>query len=578
MRVAITGLGAHASVGGDVASIWDSVLKGRTGIGRISRFDATGYESPFAAEIRGGDAGLIEHAVIAAREAWTHAGLRPCAAAVITGTSAGPIRARGDRAAVTRHDAIAAAVATAVGASGAQITASTACASGNVALGLARELIRSGRAEVVLTGGADAFAELRYAGFHALGAIAPGPCAPFSTPEGMTLGEGAAFLVIESLEHARARGATVLALLSGYGGSADGHHATAPDPRGAGMARAMDAALADAELRADDISLYNAHGTGTASNDAAEWQAMLRVFGARARTIPATAPKSIFGHTFGGAGALEAILSVLAIRDQRVPPTPTFAGLEGRSNDGPGGLSAAARTAEVRHVLSHNAAFGGANAAVIISAVPALEHATMQRRAVYLHAVATATPDDPLLSRLPVRGLDPIARATIAAIARAAKDAHVELGRRGHERCGCFSSVIERPAASTQLYEDAFYDRGPLSVSPEAFSRTVMCAAAGAATRVLGLRGPTATLSSGSGGGAQAVGVAAMLLAHRNDADAYFAGEASDERATFAYLSTTPATDAIPLDARTIDALILANAATPEPLHAQLAALIAKLS
>src|SRR5262245_1251122 len=183
------------------------------------------------------------------------------------------------------------------------------------------------------------------------------------------------------------------------------------------MARSLSAALADAQLQPSQIELYNAHGTGTPSNDAAEWQAMLRVFGERARSIPVTAPKSIFGHTFGAAGALEAVLSVLAIRESVVPPTPTF---DGFAIDGPRGINPAAVPAKIAHVLSHNSAFGGANATVAISARGAAR--SKGARPVRVAATASATADDPILAKHPVRALDPIARAMIAAILRAAHD------------------------------------------------------------------------------------------------------------------------------------------------------------
>lgn len=530
MRAAITGLGAYASIGRDARSIWAAVLEGKTGIGSISRFDASIYASQVAAEIRDGE-GPIAYAIAAAREAFAHAQLAHADStariALVVGTSAGPVRARFESGDHTRHDAVAARVAEALKINGARITVSTACASGNVALGIARELIIGGHADVVLAGGSDALMEIRFAGFHALGAISPQACAPFSTSRGMSLGEGAAFLAIEAERHAVARGAPILAELSGYGSSADGFHATAPDPRGQGMARSLSAALDDAQVQASQIELYNAHGTGTPSNDAAEWQAMLRVFGERARSIPMTAPKAIFGHTFGAAGALEAVLSVFAIREGVVPPTPT---IEGFAIDGPHGINAAAVPAKIAHVVSHNAAFGGANATVVISARGGSARSASGARPVRVAATASASPDDAILGKLPVRALDPIARAMIAAILRAAKDAGFELGRRSHDRVGLYAGVLERPATSTRIYEDGFYDRGALDVSPEAFSRTVMCAPAGAAARVLALRGPTATLSS------RPVEIASMMLAQRGDADAIFAGDASDEGATFSLL------------------------------------------
>ena len=200
----------------------------------------------------------------------------------------------------------------------------TACSSSATAIGYAADRIRLGHVDVALAGGAEGLTRLTYAGFGCLRATAPGdePCRPFDAErKGLTLGEGAAVLVLEDYERARARGATILAVVAGWGITADAHHMTAPHPEGEGAARAMRMALDDAKLSADAIGYVNAHGTGTPHNDAAETLAIKRVLGARAPSVPVSSIKSMVGHTLGAAGAIEAVASVLSLARGFLPPT-----------------------------------------------------------------------------------------------------------------------------------------------------------------------------------------------------------------------------------------------------------------
>jgi 3-oxoacyl-[acyl-carrier-protein] synthase II len=256
---------------------------------------------------------------------------------------------------------IAAHVAREVGFGGPVTMIPTACAAGNYAIAHAFDLLRSGRADVMLAGGADAFSRITYSGFSRLGAIAPERCQPFDkNRKGMIPGEGAGVLVLEPLEKARARGAHIYAEVAGYGLSCDAHHMTAAHPEADGAVRAMERALADAGLRPDDVSYISAHGTGTPTNDRLETLAAQRVFGASTRT-PMSSIKSMIGHTMGAASAIEAAVCSLAVATGRIPPTMNLEEPDGDLDYVPN----QAREHGVRVAMNNAYAFGGNNASVL---------------------------------------------------------------------------------------------------------------------------------------------------------------------------------------------------------------------
>ena len=239
-----------------------------------------------------------------------------------------------------------------------------ACAAGNYAMGFACDALRGRRADVMLAGGADAFSRITYTGFARLGAIAPERCQPFDrNRKGMIPGEGAAVLVLEPLDRARARGARIYAEIAGYGLSCDAHHMTAAHPEGEGAAVAMGRALEASGLDAEAVSYVSAHGTGTPTNDRLETLALRKVFGSRARQVPTSSVKSMLGHTMGAASAIEGLVCALAVHEDRVPPTINFTepdpdcNLDCVPNE--------AREIEVDVAMSNAYAFGGNNASVV---------------------------------------------------------------------------------------------------------------------------------------------------------------------------------------------------------------------
>lgn len=394
--VAITGLGAFCPIGGDTHELLNSIRLGQSGFGLIRSFDTGNLKIKYAAEIARyepldyfseAQAESLDRtaqlAIIAVRQAVGAANLSAdllasgrvglvmgiCAGgqggnqAVLGGDSAWQDIRQARRFLATAHYFQTDAVASAIGVRGPNLTISTACASSTSALGVGFDLIQSGRVDIVLVGGADAFSLYTYAGFYALGAMPEKPISPFSLQTGVTFGEGAGCVVLERLEHAEQRRSPVYGELLGYGMSGDAHHITAPHPSGEGVCRAMRSALRQAGLAPGDLGYINAHGTGTPDNDVAETLAIHALYGPAAPIPPVSSSKSFFGHALGAAGILEFITSLSAMLNDLLPPTLNFeAPRPGCDLDY---VPNQARAAHYDSFLSTSAAFGGVNAAAV---------------------------------------------------------------------------------------------------------------------------------------------------------------------------------------------------------------------
>jgi 3-oxoacyl-[acyl-carrier-protein] synthase II len=393
-RIVVTGLGWVTPIGAGRDAVWEGLLAGRSGFAPVSSFDTSRFTVHVGAEVRDYDprpwvrrldpdrlGRASQLAIAAARMALEDAALEEDEGGerlgVAMGTTSGePLEVErfddhylaGDTAGVGPEfiglypcHMIAAHVAREVGAAGPVHMIPTACAAGNYAIAHAFDLLRAGRADRMLAGGADAFSRITYSGFHRLGAIAPERCQPFDRHrKGMIPGEGAAVLVLEPLSRARARGARVYAEVAGYGLSCDAHHMTAAHPEGQGAARAMLGALDDAGLEPADVSYISAHGTGTPTNDRLETLAVQRVFGEACRT-PMSSIKSMIGHTMGAASAIEAGVCALAVATGRIPPTMNMDEPDGDLDYVPN----VARELDVRVAMNNAYAFGGNNASVL---------------------------------------------------------------------------------------------------------------------------------------------------------------------------------------------------------------------
>ena len=410
-RVVVTGLGAVTPIGDDVISTWKAMLSGASGIGPITQFDATDYRTRFAGEVKDWDPEqhfdrrevrrldrYTQFFLVAVRQALQEAGLSfdeddeaATRAGVMVGAGFGgmgsfieeieTLNDRGpDRVSPTGVPRIIPNMAAGLASIehhllGPVSCVVTACSASANAIGDGAEWIRRGAADVVVAGGAEAaittFGIATFAQARALSSRNDEPTRasrPFDAGrDGFVMGEGGAALILESEEHARGRGATILAELTGYGMSADAYHITLPRPGGTGAARAMTAALTDADLEPADIGYINAHGTSTEANDSTESAAIRIALGATADQIPVSSTKSMTGHILGGAGAVEAVACIMALRDQILPPTINYevpdpeCDLDYIPNE--------ARPATLGHAMSNSFGFGGHNVSLVFSKV-----------------------------------------------------------------------------------------------------------------------------------------------------------------------------------------------------------------
>jgi 3-oxoacyl-[acyl-carrier-protein] synthase II len=597
--VAVTGLGALTSLGRDVPELLASFLAGRSGIRRagdrlstpafqprsVAALEDPAWRDLLMPPLDDEGAGLdpcIAVALPAAREAWRDAGLDragPPAAriAIVLGSSSGGLLSRSiyeralhasrERRHRLLHRAdlprITRALAAAFGIEGPSLSVSTACSSSTHALVHARELLLAGLADVVVVGGVEALVEEVFGGFHAMGAMSPSACAPFSLPIGMTLGEGAGFAILERPEDAVARGARARCFVVGTGLSADGWHPTAPDPSGVGISHAMRRALLDANLSPDAIDYLNAHGTGTDANDVAEWHAIERTFGAHAARLPVSSSKGHFGHTLGAAGILELIATVVCLERGVLPPTLHWSGPRGAGPldpvPGPRPRASAARVA-----LKSSSGFGGANAAIAISMLESVRAPThtasdvwilgsgvvgpfgcqgydgVLRRGAPTWSAPSSSDTTTAVGRVPalpmarlargvdLRGMPALARHLLAAGSLALADAGLHLRGDRRERAGLFVSTWRPAWDATRAFWGSIRERGIERLAAPAFGQLVLNASAGIVAAGLGLRGPQTVLADRRGGALAALVLARQALALRRDADLLLVGSASE--------------------------------------------------
>ena len=406
-RVVVTGVGMVSPLGLTVTDTWCAIAAGQSGIDYITGFDAEAFDTRFAAEVKGFDPEnylerkdarrmdrFAQFAAVAAQEACAQADLNPremdrYSVHVVVGSGIGGISTlteqhqvlldRGPRRVtpflipMMLADMGSAQVSMVTGAMGANYCITSSCSSGADAIGVGWDLIRHGKAEVVLAGGAEApVAPLSVAGFNALRALSrqndnpQGASQPFNrTRDGFVLAEGAAIMVLESAEHAAARGAEAIAELRGYAATSDSHHLTEPNPTGQSAATAVTEALASAGLHASDVDYLNAHGTSTPLNDWHETKALKLALGDEAYRIPVSSTKSMTGHLLGAGGALEAALCTRVLAEGLMPPTINL--------DDPDDecdldyIPNAARAGNINVVLSNSFGFGGHNSVIVLT-------------------------------------------------------------------------------------------------------------------------------------------------------------------------------------------------------------------
>lgn len=394
-RVVVTGAGIITALGNGWKINAESFRAGKTAFRPVTLFDVSQQRTKIAAEIdlpempatRLSPKNLrrmnraSKMLLLAAHEAWTQSGWQAQEnLPVILGTTSGemtlgqdylrqaldaPLRAKSQAARVAYYQVQRQGMdlCDAFGFSGSVTTIANACASGSNAIGHAFEQIKTGRAEKILAGGYDALCHLTFAGFDSLQALSPRACRPFdATRDGLTLGEGAAILTLETLTSAQKRGAEILGEIIGYGAATDTHHLTQPHPEGNAAVAAMNAACASAGISAEQIDYVNAHGTATPQNDATEAAAINRWAGAHAEKLPVSSTKAGTGHLLGAAGAVEAVVCLMALRGQFLPPQLAMETIDSKCR-----FQIVREPVErkIETVLSNSFGFGGANASLI---------------------------------------------------------------------------------------------------------------------------------------------------------------------------------------------------------------------
>ena len=406
-RVVVTGMGAVTPVGNDVATMWRSLIEGRSGAAPITHFDASTFDVRFACEVKGFDPlqymdrkeakradQFTQYAVAAAKEAMVHAGFGdgngydPFNTGVIIGSGIGGLKIFEEQHDVYRQrgpskispffipmfigDIAAGIVSMQFGAKGPNYATVSACATSAHAIGDAYRTIQYGDADVMITGGAEAtVTPMAIGGFSNMKALSERNDSPETasrpfdaTRDGFVMGEGGAVMVLEELEHALARGATIYSEIAGYGATGDAYHLTAPAPNGEGAQRAMKRAMKDADLSPADFDYINAHGTSTPANDLNETAAIKAVFGDHAHTVNVSSTKSATGHMLGAAGAVEAVIGTLAINNSLIPPTINYETPDPECDLNYTPNKAVER--EVNAVLSNSFGFGGHNTTLVI--------------------------------------------------------------------------------------------------------------------------------------------------------------------------------------------------------------------
>ena len=569
-RVAITGLGVVSGLGIGVKPFWESLLAGRTALrplgeqmptvsGPLRELSVALVDDDQLARAAGGDPAERTSAMLGAAvtEALAHSGLPPsvegyrcgmyvgtCQGVQHTGDATEEFPLRGETHVADMYTRPVEAAARRYGVRGPVVVLSTACASSTTALGWAAAEIRDGRCDVVLAGGVETLCLLMLAGFHGVRATSPSRCAPYTRSDGMSVGEGAAVLVLEDWAHASRRGATVLAEFLGCGMSADGYHVVAPDPTGHGAVTAVRRALRDANLTTRDVDYVSGHGTGTASNDAMELAVMRQLFGERVGEVPISSIKSAAGHTVGATGAMEAVTSVLALGHGVLPPTVGVGGIQHAELDI---VPDEPRRARIDVVLSTNYAFGGNNAAILlgsargtpgrgaarpvpldevwVTGIGALTGAGVGREALARRlAGPAAAPLEPLaplpeppcpdhIPRSTWRRLDTFARYVVGAADEALRDAGIHTS---HDDAAAAAAVLLATANGPMRTIEEFGRSLSDDLVPSrrtTFAWTTMTAATSTLGSCFGMRGPTATVLSGAAAGPQALGYARTLVA-----------------------------------------------------------------
>ena len=559
-RCVITGLGLVCAIGDNTDECFEAALGGRSGIADAASFDTTDCYSHKGAEVKltdeelagGGYDRTTALGIKAAGEAIRDSGLDmdsedaskigvllgSCIAGAACVDKYYNAKAAGEKGDVNDIKAISASViagnvADYYNAGGITANIVNACAAGTLSIALAIDLIRGGKGEIFLAGGCDSFSSLAYAGFHALRALAPTDCSPFNHSEGITLGEGAGVLVVESYEHAVKRGAKIYCDVLGSGVSSDAYHITAPRPDGEGQMSVITRAVKNSGLKFTDIDYVNAHGTGTAKNDESEFLSLKTVFNDN-KDLYVSSTKSMTGHCLGAAGAIEAVLTVKALKEGKLPPTTGYSEedlkvLEEKSGD----IKFIANKPvekDINYAMSNSFAFGGNNASIVFAKDPNVLNLVCPKQSLYVTGIGIvkgefdevkgdyiAKLDTEIFKNYGVksaflRKLDRLSQLQLLSGLKALEDAGITVTEENEGIIGICIGTNDGPMTEIANFQKGIIRDGIEKGSAFAFPNTVYNAAGGYLSIATGIKGYNVTIANGYQSGIQSVCAAAGAI------------------------------------------------------------------
>lgn len=558
-RCVITGLGIVCPVGNNVEESWRNIQDGVSGIAKVTSVDTEGCYANLGGEVACDDLPAPQYdrsarlCIKAATEAIADAGLQGNAASeagVIVGSCIGGAvsideyltaqkEGKEDDSKISNMAASSIANNTAayLGLNGVTANIVNACAAGTMSIAYACDLIRSGNGSVFLAGGTDPFSSLAFAGFHALHALSIESCSPLNHSNGITLGEGSGILVVEEYEHAVARGAKIYCEVAGYGVNCDAYHITAPDPSGQGQMDVIRRALASAEVAPSDIAYVNAHGTGTAKNDEAEFLSLHTIFDGTNVSVSST--KSMTGHCLGAAGAVEAVFTVKAVSDDVLPPTIGYSEEDKQVLAEKAGeldfVANDSRKKEIPMAMSNSFAFGGTNASIIF-AKEAKEQEEVFKRKIYItgfgQVLSGDTDENSNVANVTLemkdftdrgvklgvfRKLDKFSQLQLVSGIDALNSAGITVSEENERRIGTIIGTSAGPVTEVSNFQKNICEKGATAGSAFTFPNTVYNAAGGHFSIFTKTKGYCATVANGTQAGLQSVAYACDVLEKGNE-------------------------------------------------------------
>lgn len=564
-RCVVTGLGLISAIGNSVDECWENALSGKTGIDRVKSVDTTDCYANLGAEVSCDTLDDTEEAravdrvsklcLKASAEACRDAGLviddnNAGRVGVIMGSCVGGVVSienyvndgektddinRMTIASIANH------VANQAGAKGVITNVGNACAAGSISIAYACELIRAGVADAFIVGGADAFASVPFSGFLALHALSEDACSPFNHSNGITLGEGSGAIIVESYEHAMKRNARIYCDVLSAGISSDAYHITAPRPDGLGQMYAIRTAIEKSGIKPGDIAYVNAHGTGTAKNDEAEFLSLHTIFDETDADLSVSSTKAMVGHCLGAAGAIEAVFAIKALTENKIPPTIGYSDEDMETLKEKAGdidfMPNVMKEKELNYVMSNSFAFGGSNASIIFSKKPGNVNETENDEKIYITGMGIVSPlgngvdnyiekansgaapdgtsveaqigkddyDKFGIKMAFYRKLDKFSLMQVISGLEALQNAGIEVSEDNAEELGMIIGTGDGPLTTVYEFQEHISENGTIAGSAFNFPNTVYNAAGGYLSIKTGMRGYNVTVTNGSQSGMSSI-------------------------------------------------------------------------